>query len=653
VTNCSFAPTGSNASLPLRERIQLEEIESAATEGEPSKKKRKSKGVKEAKDKRKYLRNAGREYIASSGKVVRARKRKPVHTCKKNKCHEKITDDVGDTLFAEYREQEDHDARVTYVASRIDEVPVKRKRARLEPGDENAHPKSKTYRYWFDINGRRVKVCKSAFIKTLDETDRFIREAVANKAKSVPGITADDKRGKNAPKHKLPEITRTAVKNHVLSYPSYESHYCRSRTDARFLPSHLNVAIMHRQYSEDSNNPSVSYATYLHIFQDCGRKFKQPKTDTCAKCDEFDILCKLHSDQELEDTIRKRNEHHSRAEAAYERKREEKEKAEEDPSRRVLIFDLEQCLPTPYLKSGTMFYLRQLYVFNLTIYDTTTKKTHCYMWHEAEGGRGANNIGSCLYRHLLEEIPDGIKHVTLFSDSCSGQNRNSHVSVSVIVALQQHNMLESVDHIFFETGHTRNECDGKHSLIERSKSTIDRISVPEQWYDHVASLNKVTAEYPNRTFQVVLMKGLFKDFAELLKGPLVHRTNTVAGSKFHWFKTQQFSYHRREPGLVSTKKSVRAKNSEVLSFNRRGKKHKYADKLASVLRPCYSDPVPISEQKKADLLKCLPLLEARYHDFYRSLPTSADIIRDIDPDIAYNEEAAEADNVVVESPSAA
>jgi len=59
----------------------------------------------------------------------------------------------------------------------------------------------------------------------------------------------------------------------------------------------------------------------------------------------------------------KRDQHHDNAQAAYNQKQNDAT----DRQKTVLMFDLQQCLPTPFLQSSIAFYLRQLWTFNLTI----------------------------------------------------------------------------------------------------------------------------------------------------------------------------------------------------------------------------------------------------------------------------------------------
>lgn len=65
------------------------------------------------------------------------------------------------------------------------------------------------------------------------------------------------------------------------------------------------------------------------------------------------------------------------------------------------------------------------------------------------------------------------KTVTLYSDSCAGQNKNSHiVSMFFTLLYKKKKTLKEINHKFLEPGHTHMECDCDHSLIEKQKKSL-------------------------------------------------------------------------------------------------------------------------------------------------------------------------------------
>ncbi|KAK3924596.1 hypothetical protein KUF71_012729 [Frankliniella fusca] len=250
-----------------------------------------------------------------------------------------------------------------------------------------------------------------------------------------------------------------------------------------------------------------------------------------------------------------------------------------------------------------------LSTYNLTIYDSTTKKTHCYMWSEIDGNRGANEIASCIYYHCLDVIPDTVKKIVLFSDSTTGQNRNSILAAMFLLLVQIHASIQTVEHVFLEVGHTRMEVDCKHSIIERKKLHIDKINVPSDWFDLIRKLGEPTPQYPLSRFSVTEMKG---------------------------------EYEAKHPGKVFFKKSLQEKGYSCLDFKRLGKAGKYdAANLSRHRKRLHVKPLPISKEKKNDLLKLLPLIPTSAHDFYKSIQVHGgdDDFYDMDSDEMTAEES--------------
>ncbi|KAK3929200.1 Centrosomal protein POC5 [Frankliniella fusca] len=276
------------------------------------------------KEEAKTKRNLGEAYTTRNGKNIRERKRRQIHTCKRNRCQDIIDDDVAETLFVEFWEMGSQERRVQYVASRTESTPVARHRKRNPDSDIK---RTRNNLFFFELNGKRVRVCKDTFLKTLDISDTFVESVLDKKAGTLSG-TPPDQRGKKAPPHKLKEDKRTLVLNHIESFPKYVSHYCRKDTSQKYLPSSLNIRTMHKLYLEKHPEPeqSVSYSTYQRIFDTLNLKFHQRLSDTCSKCDTLIVKIK-HATGEEKAKLEKEHELHKRkAERAYELKRKLKKK---------------------------------------------------------------------------------------------------------------------------------------------------------------------------------------------------------------------------------------------------------------------------------------------------------------------------------------
>lgn len=133
-------------------------------------------------------------------------------------------------------------------------------------------------------------------------------------------------------------------------------------------------------------------------------------------------------------------EHLNLADSAYKEKKRDKLACKTNPNLLVVSFDLQKCLPTPYLKSSISFYKRKLWTLNLTIYEThgNTNSAKCYLWNETIAQRGGQEIASCLYTYI-NNVPPHINEIIMYSDCCPGQNKNILISVMLLILMEKFN----------------------------------------------------------------------------------------------------------------------------------------------------------------------------------------------------------------------
>ncbi|KAL4127135.1 hypothetical protein QTP88_011333 [Uroleucon formosanum] len=314
-----------------------------------------------------------------------------------------------------------------------------------------------------------------------------------------------------------------------------------------------------------------------------GYKFKKPKLDTCKTCDTFVLQIKQCKDIQQKILLQQHETHKKLADIGYIQKKEDKINALASNNIRVLVFHLEQVLDTPALCTNVSFYKRLLSTFNLTIRDCSENEgTECYMWHEAIGGRGSNEIASCLYQKILNLL-NNVTHIITYSDTCGGQNRNINMAAMLSLVTANSSTLHIIDQKFLLPGHTHLECDVDHTKIERAKKFSDiPIMIPRDWYQFVRTVKG------KKPFKVIVMKQeQFFSFSNLVSISLTKKTVDTDGNKVNWFHIRWIRYEK-----------VYGK----LQFN----------------------PLPINPPKKQDLLSLLPLIHEDCHSFNQNLKTSKD-----------------------------
>ncbi len=140
-------------------------------------------------------------------------------------------------------------------------------------------------------------------------------------------------------------------------------------------------------------------------------------------------------------------------------------------------FDLQKALPTPKMPTNDVYYLRQLWTYNLGFNCFNNKDAHMFCWPEYIASRGTDEIGSCILKYL-GDIPDTYRNIVAWCDNCAGQNKAKHI-IAVFLRLIGSGKFDKIDQKFPEPGHTYLPNDRNFGVIEKLGRSIPRINVPK------------------------------------------------------------------------------------------------------------------------------------------------------------------------------
>ena len=161
-------------------------------------------------------------------------------------------------------------------------------------------------------------------------------------------------------------------------------------------------------------------------------------------------------------------------------KKADKERAQSDPAFVSATFDMQSVLQLPSGAESLLYCKRKLIIHNRTIYEATApNKGYCYLWPKNAGKRGSVEIGPVLFEYI-RGLPESVRHLSLFSDSCTSQNRNQIISATLLHAVQSLTVIEIIDQIFLVPGRTQMECDSMHSSIEHAQKHM-KIYTVNDW----------------------------------------------------------------------------------------------------------------------------------------------------------------------------
>ncbi|XP_015114523.1 uncharacterized protein LOC107039435 [Diachasma alloeum] len=248
--------------------------------------------------------NAGECYVTSGGKIARARQRRKLGSCRM-KCRERIPDEICETLSKGFWDLKDVNLKRLYISPLIS-VGSKKRVIYSECSPSKRRNRNISLKYSVSVQGETVAICKGCFQNIFDLSNTFISTVVTKKLDSLSGVPAVDLRGRHSSTRNLPEATMDTIRDHILSFPAYESHYSRSKTSKKFLPPHLTRTHMLKLFTDKYPGIHISRFTYERKIKALGLSFKEPKTDTCKTCDTFQMQLKS-STSELQRTYAQMN----------------------------------------------------------------------------------------------------------------------------------------------------------------------------------------------------------------------------------------------------------------------------------------------------------------------------------------------------------
>jgi len=135
------------------------------------------------------------------------------------------------------------------------------------------------------------------------------------------------------------------------------------------------------------------------------------------------------------ETKNKYQQHQERKVQGRQEKQNDKDKSKNDKTFVAITFDLEAVLSTPCSLVSQAYYKRKLSCYNLSMYSLGDNIGKYYLWSETDGERGSCEVATCLHKYI-NSLPQYVKHVSLFSDNCMGQNRTSFLPLLYFIPFQ-------------------------------------------------------------------------------------------------------------------------------------------------------------------------------------------------------------------------
>jgi hypothetical protein len=178
----------------------------------------------------------------------------------------------------------------------------------------------------------------------------------------------------------------------------------------------------------------------------------------------------------------------------------------------VFTFDLQKALAFPKLTTSISYYKRNMYVYNFGCHNLTDDSIHMYFWDETSGSKGSQEIGTCLLKHIQKSVTSQ-KHVVAYSDTCSGQNRNINIALTLMKVTQDpESSVDTFDLKFLLSGHSYLPNDRDFGLIEKNLKKKEFLFSPENICEVIRKTlgRKINFMHRNEALGLLITEGIAK-----------------------------------------------------------------------------------------------------------------------------------------------
>ncbi|KAF0683858.1 Serine/threonine-protein phosphatase, partial [Aphis craccivora] len=349
------------------------------------------------------------------------------------------------------------------------------------------------------------------------------------------------------------------------------------------------------------------------------------KKDTCNTCDSLKVQINNEQNAMKKEELNIRHtEHLSLAENAQTLLKIDLDNAKKNEHLQCLTYDMEKTLPLPRLPTNIIFYKRQLWLYNTGIFSGKDNQGYCYVWLEGEAGRGAQEVGSCLRKHIKNNLNNSIKELVMWSDSCGGQNRNIKI-VLLMKTLFNNTELETITLKYLYPGHSFLPNDRNFSDIESALKHQQRLYTPDD-YIHIMKTCK-----KKNPLKVIKMNK--EDFVstENLEKKITNRKVSESGDKINWLATRQIKLYRSKPFSIFMNSTLSVDNFVEVNMEKRcrGRQSTTPFPAEILLTQLWPDGKEINKLKLEDIKSIMHLIPTDAHAFYSNLIGNSVIDEDV------------------------
>lgn len=474
-------------------------------------------------------------------------------------------------------------------------------------------------RYFLKPNGIRLEVCRETFMDTFQVSKNVMKTLQGHLL--AGNILVQDQRGLHTNQPKQPQNVINLINQHINSYEKFTCHYSR-RQHEEFLSPQLTVAKMFREFCQQNAalpNVMSKRNLYYRLFQESGLVIGTPVSDTCAECEKLEVQIKVATTQQDKSRLESlKDTHLFYADVTYKSLNADLQMSQADPTYIVKCGDLQKVLFTPSLDHANMFYRRKLSTYNFCLYNGGDGSSDMCVWSEVDGGRGSDEIGSCILYCLEQEFqplpPNQNRTLIYWCDRCAGQGNNFQI-LTLFKVLIQRRYFTTIHQKFLVTGHSFLPCDRQFALIEKVKKAAKPM-IPQDW------VNIIREASVQGSFRLRQMNN--QDFYRLsMLEDHIPRPRGFHVTQHMWYCMDFGQEH-----LILARDSHGPGVWTPFTIRQAVSRQRYANRplwnsaiVANLQIPRkFNQQIPLDRAKFDDIMSMMPFLLPQHQQFYQALP---------------------------------
>ncbi|KAJ4429352.1 hypothetical protein ANN_26357 [Periplaneta americana] len=185
--------------------------------------------------------------------------------------------------------------------------------------------------------------------------------------------------------------------------------------------------------------------------------------------------------------------------------------------------DYGKNLQLPYISPNDVYYKRQLSTYAFNIHVLSSAESVFYLYPETEEKKGSDDVYSLVHHFMDNFLHPTVKHLDIFYDSCSGQEKNFTLFRFLYNFINMEEKLESIKVTFPARGHSSMECDKNMGLIN-SKAKAE---LAKDWF----RIFEEARQNPSPFKEVEVNHDFFRKWTVFLDD-MTERTLPISAEKF-------------------------------------------------------------------------------------------------------------------------